>query len=95
VLVTPGRAKEFREAALRVMKANGIEINDLHGTMLPVLTARLTFLTAVVKSELDFTVWQRLLQSCLAGIGDLSAAEVKLLKIRQSSQMLQASVSDS
>ncbi len=37
VLVTPDRAKEFRDVALSVMKANGIAVNDLHGTMFPVL----------------------------------------------------------
>ena len=37
VLVTPGRATEFRAVALKLMKANGIRINDLHQTMLPVL----------------------------------------------------------
>ncbi len=37
VLVTAARAKEFRDVASKVMKANGIAINDLHGVMLPVL----------------------------------------------------------
>ncbi|MDE0937591.1 MAG: DUF1592 domain-containing protein [Mariniblastus sp.] len=35
VRVTPARAKTFRDVALKVMKANGIAINDLYGTMLP------------------------------------------------------------
>ncbi|MDB4676874.1 DUF1592 domain-containing protein [bacterium] len=37
VLVTPGRAADFRAVALKLMKVNGIRINDLHQTMLPVL----------------------------------------------------------
>lgn len=37
VLVTPARAKEFRDVALNVMKANGIVVNDLYGVMLPEL----------------------------------------------------------
>ncbi len=37
VLVTTARAKEFRDVALKVMNANGIAIDDLHGTILPVL----------------------------------------------------------
>ncbi|MDE0818467.1 MAG: DUF1592 domain-containing protein, partial [Pirellulaceae bacterium] len=35
VLVSTARAQQFRDTALKVMKANGVTVNDLYGTMLP------------------------------------------------------------
>ena len=36
ILVTPETQRKYREAALRVMKKHGVEVNDLHAFIAPV-----------------------------------------------------------